>query len=529
VELGRLARARGVTARLARFGVGTLGVLAIAAFIWLSAMRLFTPIELGNGEGMMMDSAIRIARGQPIYVAPSIDFIPFVYMPMFPALVAILTRLFGPELWQGRLVDLMGVAGFIAILIAIVKRETRSWALALAGAGIFLMGHGLTRGGYDVVRPDPLMLMFGFGALAILRFDSTPRAAVIAGLVAALAFFDKQHGILFGLAGIPYLFLCDRRRLVPYAATLLVACVGGYLLLTLWLGKWFPFYTWDVPSHWSQFSRGRVFQYLGEILLGKLGAMVIPSVLAFGAAGDAHREPESVWGWAGLAGIGTGLMATLDPYAYYHTLMPTIAAFSVLGPIALHRLAERLDAGTAGRATAAASVLLALQFVPLLYPMHSLLPRPGAAQTRRDFVEKLRAMPGRVLMPYHGFYLTLAGKPMGMSLLPLDDIVRARGNRLLREDPQYFERMFATLRYGPDRPLIVNDSVFAKTGDATIPLWAALDSTYRKSGDMGDLIERLRPLAGSRNSPTWIYAPIDSTEGRDMIDSPVGGGAAPRR
>jgi hypothetical protein len=46
---------------------------------------------------------------------------------------------------------------------------------------------------------------------------------------------------------------------------------------------------------------------------------------------------------------------------------------------------------------------------------------------------------------------------------------------------------------------------------------------------MGDLIERLRPLAGSRNSPTWIYAPIDSTEGRDMIDSPVGGGAAPRR
>jgi hypothetical protein len=531
VELVGGAGARGVMARLARLVLGTLGLLSIVAFTALSAVRLLCPIELGNGEGMMLDHAIRIAQGQPLYVAPSLDFIPFVYMPMFSWLVAILVKIFGPALWEGRLVDLVGVAGFVGVLMFVVRRETRSWALALAGAGIFLMGHGLTRGGYDVVRPDPVMLMFVFAALAVLRFTTTTRGAVIAALLASLGFFAKQHGILFGIAGIPYLLFSDRRRLAPYTATLLGTCVGGYLLMMIALGPWFQFYTWDVPSHWSQFSRGRVVQYLGEMLIGKLGPMVIPSVLVFGATGAArggapeeakaaleraraagHRGSahETIWGWGALAGIGTGLMASLDPYAYYHTLMPTVCAFSVLGPIALDRLGRRLDGGVAGRATTAACVVLAFQFLPLLYPMRTLLPRPGAAATRRDFVARLRALPGRVLMPYHGFYLTEAGKGMGFSVLPLDDVIRAHGNRLLRNDPGYFDRMFEPLRHGPNRPLIVNDSTFAKTGDASIPLWASLEPGYRKAGDMGDLIERLRPLAGSRNSPTWIYAPVDS-------------------
>ncbi len=497
-------------ARVARIGLGVLGALSIAAFFAIAAVRLPCPIELGNGEGMLLDNAIRIAQGKPLYVAPSLEFIPFVYMPLFSALVAPLVRIFGPALWEGRLVDLIGIAGFVAVVLVVVRRETRSWALALGGGGLFLMGQGLTHGAYDVVRPDSIMLMLVFAGLAVLRFTSTARGAVIAALLAALGFFDKQHGILFGLAAVPWLALQDRRRFVPYTATFLAATAGGYGLLTFWLGKWFPFYTWDVPSHWSQFSRERVLFYVGDVLLGKLGALVIPSVLAAAVMRGRRDEPGSLWAWAALAGVGTGLMATLDAYAYYHTLMPTIAALCVFGPVALDRLARRLDPEPGSRAAAVAAVVLALQFVPLLYPMRTLLPRPGAEATRRDFVARLRALPGRVLLPYHGYYLTAAGKGMSVAVLPLDDVIRARGNRLLREDPRYFDRLFDTLRRGPGRPVVVNDSVFAKTGEASTPLWASLDSSYRRAGDLGDLVERLRPLAGNRNAPTWIYVPAES-------------------
>jgi len=102
----------------------------------------------------------------------------------------------------------------------------------------------------------------------------------------------------------------------------------------------------------------------------------------------------------------------------------------------------------------------------------------------------------------------MAGKGMGMTVLPLDDILRAKGNRLLKRDPHYFERMFDSLRTGLVRPTIVSDTVLSKCGDASLPLWSSLEGPYRRTGDMGDLIDRLRPLAGARNAPTWIYTPV---------------------
>ena len=64
--------------RLLRLGLWAISLAAIAAFVALSAVRFVCPIELGNGEGMMLDSAIRLAHGQPLYVEPTLRFIPFV-------------------------------------------------------------------------------------------------------------------------------------------------------------------------------------------------------------------------------------------------------------------------------------------------------------------------------------------------------------------------------------------------------------------------------------------------------------------
>jgi hypothetical protein len=350
------------------------------------------------------------------------------------------------------------------------------------------------------------MIAMSFGALAVLRFSTSARGAAIAGVLSGLAFFAKQHGLIFTAAGCGYLLFHDRRRFMPFALAALAVAGGGFALLALWLGPWFSFYVQDVPSHWSQFSRGRVVTYLGEMLMGKLGAMTIPTALAVTLPAEQKRGGEWLWYWAALGGVGTGLLATLDPYAYFHVLMPTLAVFSVAAPIAIHRLGRRLEPATTGVALSACLVLT-LQFLPLLYPVRTLLPRPGAAAAHRDIIAKLHDLPGPVLLPYHGYYTTLAGKGMGLTVLPLDDILRAKGNQLLRRDPHYFDRMFDSLRTGATRPTIVSDTVLAKCGDASLELWQSLEGPYRLSGDMGDLIDRLRPLAGARNAPTWIYTP----------------------
>lgn len=495
-------------ARLARLALWAISLTSIVAFLVLSCVRLVCPIELGNGEGMMLDNAIRIASGQSLYVEPTLHFIPFVYMPLYPTLVAPFIHWFGPALWQGRLVDLLSTLAFLAIAIVVIRHETKSTLLGFAGAGIYLMGHGLTRGGYDVVRPDPLMIALIFGGLAVLRFAKDTRGAVLAGVICGIAFFAKQHGLIFTFSAYGYLLIHDRRRLLPFALASLAVAGGGFVILSLWFGPWFSFYVQDVPSHWSQFSRGRIITYVGEMLIGRLGPLTMPLALAATRGQTEKRGAHWLWYWVALGGIGTGLLATFDPYAYFHVLMPTIAALSVAGPIAADRVGRRLTPVTASGPALATCFALFLQFFPLLYPIRTLVPRPGAAAAHHDILAKLASLPGPVLMPYHGYYATMAGKGMGMTVLPLDDILRAKGNRLLRRDPHYFERMFDSLRTGLVRPTIVSDTVLSKCGDASLPLWSSLEGPYRRTGDMGDLIDRLRPLAGARNAPTWIYTPV---------------------
>ena len=110
--------------RIVRPLLALMTAVSFAAFAYVEGLRLFCPIELGNGEGLMMDEVIRIMRGLPLYAPPSLEFIPFVYMPLFPALVAPLAKLLGPDLWQGRLLDLISVVGIVVLMFVIVRRAT---------------------------------------------------------------------------------------------------------------------------------------------------------------------------------------------------------------------------------------------------------------------------------------------------------------------------------------------------------------------------------------------------------------------
>src|SRR5207244_3153663 len=91
-----------------------------------------------------------------------------------------------------------------------------------------------------------------------------------------------------------------------------------------------------------------------------------------------------------------------------------------------------------------------------------------------------------VLVPYHGFYSWSAGKGTSLHIISLDDLLRARGNHLVANDPHFFDRLFAPLREGNHRPVIITDVPLTKSG----PLWTALDSSYPLSG----LIVALDPV-----------------------------------
>lgn len=514
--------------RLIRGVVWGLSILGFAVYVWLGVQRMTYPLELDCIEGVMMDHVVRLAHGQPIYVKPTLEYIPLAYMPLFSVVASFVTRLAGhPEFWQARLVSFVSSLGIALLGGWIVWAETRRRTPALAAAAIYPMALGLTGGCYDVGRPDSMMLLLSLAGLATLRFTSTTLGAVAAALLLTLGFFTKQHAILFAFAALIHLALNDRRRVVPFAIAIVAGCGGGYALLTLWLGEWFPFFTWNIPRGWSQFSPVRILHYVGAGVFGALACMTVPTLFSLALPDRPWLGRNGLWMWAALAAFGTGLMATLDPYAYRHVLTPTVVILGIVGPLSLVRLGDALDrrgptpGWESGWGARISTLLLAAQFLPLFYPVHDQLPHPRAREASDELRVQLRAIDGPVLLPYHGFYTWQSGRGTSLDIIAFDDIARSRGNSLLRKDPHFLDRMFEPLHSGPGRPTLVMDVPLAAAG----PLWASLEPYYKLRGPLGWISEPLRPVTGNRYTPTWVYVPAEDSTGG--VRGPIAGATEP--
>ena len=58
-------------------------VFAVLARVFLA--RLSYPLDLEWMEGGVLTHALRLSRGQPLYAEPSVDFVSFLYTPLYPA------------------------------------------------------------------------------------------------------------------------------------------------------------------------------------------------------------------------------------------------------------------------------------------------------------------------------------------------------------------------------------------------------------------------------------------------------------
>jgi hypothetical protein len=64
-------------------------VFVVLARVFLS--RLSYPLDLEWMEGGILTHALRLARGQPLYAEPSVDFVSFLYTPLYPAVLGALS------------------------------------------------------------------------------------------------------------------------------------------------------------------------------------------------------------------------------------------------------------------------------------------------------------------------------------------------------------------------------------------------------------------------------------------------------
>lgn len=160
------------------------------------AARLGAPFDLEWMEGGQLVHAWRLAEGLPLFVPPSADWVPFVYPPGYPAVVAALGEVVGVSMPLGRVVSIGGTIAAAAAAFHLVHRVGGSRLFALVAAATFLGTWPQAGAFYDIVRADGLYLGLLGGAFA-LAFDGRKGTGIAAGLLLAAAIPVKHSALPF--------------------------------------------------------------------------------------------------------------------------------------------------------------------------------------------------------------------------------------------------------------------------------------------------------------------------------------------
>jgi len=424
----------------------TLGLAALAfvALAWVLARRLAYPYDLEWMEGGMLCHSLRLLEGQPLYAPPSVDFVPYLYTPFYPKLVAGLARVFGLGYTLGRLVSLIGFFGALLLGYVFARREGGSRATAAIAMALPAAAFVPTGAWFDLARPDSLFLGLTTAGLLVGWWKRNSHAGVAAAAaLLVLAFFTKQTASPFMVAlGVALLF--TNWRMVPtYGGTL--AILG---LPTLWwlnhsTGGWFWTYVFKLHQQ-HDFYAGRAF--LGSPV--RLALLLGPALLLVPWALVRARTPGLVYAsFLGAAGAGAACLGFGTQWAFTNAFIPGIffpaiaigaAAGRLITVGELPRLRPQVVyALLAISLCVAPGALLpvAARFVPRTWAIDRDAPTgydprrylPSAEDRTRAaaLIDRLRATPGDVLIPFHPFYGYLAGKRTYLHRMGVLDVGRA--------------------------------------------------------------------------------------------------------
>lgn len=480
-------------ARIALWIAPALHLLAISAVF---VKRLAYPFELDKMEGGTLEHVARWMDGKPLYTAPSVEWVPYAYTPLYYAVSAGAAHGLGLGFAPLRIVSFLATLGTLALIFRLVKRETGDRFSAWLAVGLYAACFPLTGGWYDVGRIDSLFLFFVLWAVDLLRGPGGAGRAALAGLAIGLGFLTKQTALGFGLALAPLAWARSARSLLAFGAVAGASIGGSALWLDATSDGWFRFYAFTLQSR-----QPTVPAFIPLLPLHDVWRpLAIPVALALAACADA-LEKRRLDALAFRVVFGSGVLALIwaarSSYgAYANILLPNYALLAILAGVGHGIVRARLgvagDAGVMGRALLA--VLLVLQLASLAYDPRDHVPSPRDREAGEALVARLRAIEGPVLVAHHGWLGTLAGKPVFSHGVAVSDLMlrdrdgpggaafRAAMTQAIRE------RRFAA---------VVTDTEW----------WfdAALAEQYERTGPIFEDPKVFYPVTGARSRPEWLW------------------------
>jgi 4-amino-4-deoxy-L-arabinose transferase-like glycosyltransferase len=392
------------------------GLWYILIFYYTSAARFTYKFELEWMEGSMLEHARVILNGGNIFGAPSVEFTPFIYSPLYYAICAPLLSFFTNGLTAMRLVSIISFSLTIVLMYKWVLKERNCRYCAFFSAAFFSACFEVCGAWFDIARVDSTALFLIVLFFYIVRFAGFKHYQAAAGLVFTLAWLCKQSNMIAAAPFFIYAAFTDFKKYIPLITVSSLSSAAAFLALNARSDNFFGYYAYYLPAAHA-IDKSLIYGFWTGDLLPKIPAATALSFfyLAYIYFDKTENGRPGFYFSLSLGLISAAWLARIHEGGCLNVIMPACAAFALLSALALKPAGERLvyyfKSGPQSPAPhRVIQTLLTAQFLLLIYNPFIYIPAEADLAAGCALIEKITDYKGEVYIPYHPYLALMAGK-----------------------------------------------------------------------------------------------------------------------
>lgn len=381
-------------------------------YIWIVVNRIRYPFELEWIEGSMVDQVQKLINGEMIYQAPSINFVPFNYPPLYFYISAGVSVLLGEGFFPLRMVSFAASLVSILSIFLIVKDETKNWWAATISTGLFIATYRITGAWLDIARVDSLYLALWLLFIYIIRGKKTIPFAVLTGVLAALAILTKQTAIITTFPVIVILAGWRWKYAISMLALIGIILGGTTFGLNQFTDGWYSYYVFTLLQNQVWILQAFI-SFWNEDLLIHLPIATLFAIIYF--VNIYHKDRKGFFQWLAIflgALIGS-FVTRVRMGGYDNVLLPLFAVITILFGMGLNDLLVKKGLPLPKNGYWSANIVLVaclIQFAVLLYNPLAQIPSARDREAGYELINLISNVEGEVFLPDHGYISKMAGK-----------------------------------------------------------------------------------------------------------------------
>ena len=400
---------RDLLSKILSYSLCIFFVYYIVVYIIVVFFRIQYPFELEWMEGGSVEHVLRILSGKKIYVSPSLEFVPYLYPPLYYYVSALLSKMIGVGFFPLRVISFTSSLLCFILISLFVRRETGNLFAGLAASGLFAAVFKVSEAWYDIARVDSLFLFLLLLSVYLLKFRKEAKFHLLAGFLLGLSFLTKQTALFISLPLCVYFIWSLKSRSFYFFVTLLLTMAGASIFLNYIHDGWYNFYVFDLPR--VMFAERLVVDnflgfWLNDLLFTLPVALIMSILYLISQLRDSGYKNFLFYSLFAVGMTGASFLPRLQIGSAANVLMPVYAVISILFGLAVHTFV-RLYQGKSGTKTSLIVIgiysVSILQLGCLLYDPVDQVPTRRDLEAGKRLTSIVSGIEGDILFPFHGF------------------------------------------------------------------------------------------------------------------------------